>query len=193
MAKAGGGAHAPQRFGAHSFPARPAAVGVRPPCFTWPPVESIATRIVIHVLLIVCRDRLGARDSTTSRLAGERSDQRLSSEGAPSAVGRATLVGSLSNCPRTHIERHAVKDEPDLRIQASDNQTLEGTPQPDLDLILQNWICIAALAWSGSILHGPGAIVLTIDSDGTQPSYRPGSPARAVRSPLTPTTRGSRS
>jgi hypothetical protein len=61
-------------------------------------------------------------------------------------------------------------------MEPSEDLTPEGERQPDLDLIIEHWICIAALAWMGSVVRGPGAVVLTIEEDGTQPSYWAGSP-----------------
>lgn len=69
-----------------------------------------------------------------------------------------------------------VKNEPHDSAPTFDDHTLESTPQPEIDLIVEHWICIAAMAWSGLMIHGPGAVVLTINDGTAQPSYRPGSP-----------------
>lgn len=62
------------------------------------------------------------------------------------------------------------------RIEAPDDQTPEGQSQPDLDLMVDCWFGIAAVAWEGFMMHGPGTVMLTIVDDQVQHSYWPGSP-----------------
>ena len=62
------------------------------------------------------------------------------------------------------------------RTEVPDETTPEGQYQPGLDFIIKHWIAIAALAWEGLMVHGPGAVILSIKDDGAHSSYRPGSP-----------------
>lgn len=62
------------------------------------------------------------------------------------------------------------------RIESTDDSAPEGEHQPGLDFIIKHWISIAALAWEGRTVHGPGTVVLSITANGTYSSYRPGSP-----------------
>jgi hypothetical protein len=55
-------------------------------------------------------------------------------------------------------------------------QIPEGACHPDFDLILALWGFIAAFAWEGSLVSGPGAVVLTVTNAGTRIVYWPGSP-----------------
>ena len=50
----------------------------------------------------------------------------------------------------------------------------EGAEQPALDYLSANWIPLAASAWIGAVVHGPGAIVLTQGPRGVEFTYRPG-------------------
>lgn len=69
-----------------------------------------------------------------------------------------------------------MKHEPDDSASTFDDHTLEGTPQPEIYLIIEHWIGIAAMAWDGLMIHGPGAVAVTINDESAQPPYRPGSP-----------------
>lgn len=57
-----------------------------------------------------------------------------------------------------------------------DNHTPEGRSQPDLDLMVECWFGIAAVALEGFTMHGPGTVVLEIGDDHVGHSYWPGSP-----------------
>jgi hypothetical protein len=63
-----------------------------------------------------------------------------------------------------------------VQIAAPDDHTPEGQPQPDLDLMVECWFGIAAVAWEGFMVHGPGTVMLRIVDDQVQHSYCAGSP-----------------
>ena len=54
----------------------------------------------------------------------------------------------------------------------------EGTRDTFLDLLLEHWLRIAAVAWDGWLVHGRGTVTI---EDGSVPpvlAYRPGSPCQ---------------
>lgn len=62
------------------------------------------------------------------------------------------------------------------RIESPDDHTPEGQSQPDLDLMVECWFGIAAVAWEGFQMHGLGTVVLEIGDRQVGHSYWPGSP-----------------
>ena len=55
-------------------------------------------------------------------------------------------------------------------------QIPETACHPDFDLILAHWLGIAARAWQGSLISGPGAVLLTVMEGDPEILYRQGSP-----------------
>jgi hypothetical protein len=52
----------------------------------------------------------------------------------------------------------------------------EGTPDPDLDIVLIGWQHIASLAWHGFITHGRGAVIIHIGANVASWTFHPGGP-----------------
>lgn len=65
-------------------------------------------------------------------------------------------------------------------------QILETACHPDFDLILAHWPVVAAKAWQGAVVSGPGAVVLTVTEGPTEIVYRQGSPCTCH--PIEPST-----
>lgn len=109
----------------------------------------------------------------------------LPAAGAPSTAANLTPVGCVFSMESYHPNLEGERME-QARIEAPDDHTPEGQSQPDLDLMVECWFGIAAVAWEGFMMHGPGTVMLTIVADRVQHSYWPGSPC--VCHPLTADT-----
>ena len=65
------------------------------------------------------------------------------------------------------VEAHGERDSPDIPA---------GADHAPGDLLLEHWPRLAATAWEGFLLGGPGSVAITFDAHDPDFVYRPGSP-----------------